>query len=107
MIVSNCIVVFFFSSRRRHTRSCLVSWGSEMCIRDRGHMGATRESLAAAREQLYAADRAAGMATDTQDKRAVSADQARQELEAHYTAKPRKGQEHLPPAQQAGAALAQ
>ena len=31
-----CIeVCFFFSSRRRHTRSSTVSWGSEMCIRDR------------------------------------------------------------------------
>ena len=29
------IVVFLFSSRRRHTRSSTVSWGSEMCIRDR------------------------------------------------------------------------
>ena len=28
------MLCFFFSSRRRHTRSSTVSWGSEMCIRD-------------------------------------------------------------------------
>ena len=29
------VLCFFFSSRRRHTRSSTVSWASEMCIRDR------------------------------------------------------------------------
>ena len=27
--------MFFFSRRRRHTRSCLVSWAREMCLRNR------------------------------------------------------------------------
>ena len=33
---------FFFSSRRRHTRSSTVSWGSEMCIRDSHRSAAAR-----------------------------------------------------------------
>ena len=45
----SCVLVselFFFSSRRRHTRSSTVSLGSEMCIRDRGSQEALAHALA-------------------------------------------------------------
>ncbi len=29
------MLIFFFSSRRRHTRFGLIPWGSGICIRDR------------------------------------------------------------------------
>ncbi len=43
---------FFFSSRRRHTRSSLVSWASEMCKRNRYYTSAQLSELEQRAEEI-------------------------------------------------------
>eukprot|EP01016_Furgasonia_blochmanni_P042623 TRINITY_DN5674_c0_g1_i16.p1 TRINITY_DN5674_c0_g1~~TRINITY_DN5674_c0_g1_i16.p1 ORF type:complete len:289 (+),score=78.12 TRINITY_DN5674_c0_g1_i16:3-869(+) len=52
--LENIVVVFFFSSRRRHTRSCLVSW-ARRCVQETGVHGNKNSIKAQARthKQLH------------------------------------------------------